>query len=161
MKNKKIAYLTSKSGGMIQKLMKKGLVGDVYSNNPNEKLEQRCNPTYFKKLSEIPSNYMVYLLCGFMKIVPKSFLDDKIVVNYHPAYLPDLAGKDPQARALSEYEQGTRQYTGGTIHLVDEGVDTGEIIYQFKEKILPTDDVKSLTERMEIKAVNFLVGSLK
>ena len=161
MKNyKKIAMLTSRDGGMVEKLIRGGIVGDVYSNKPNKKLEQRCNPTYFNKLSEIPTDYYIYLLCGFMNIVPKSFLDDKICINYHPG-TQDYKGLDPQKRMLKDYQEGKLKYAGGFIHFVDEGVDTGELIYQFKEKILPTDDVKSLTERMEIKAVDFLVGSLK
>lgn len=157
---KKLAFLTSKSGGMIQKLQAENLRGDVYSNRKNTKLEQRVKPIYFSSLGEIPNNYDFYVLCGFMNIIPEKWLTDKKVINYHPG-TPNYKGIDPQIKMLQDYKKGKIKYAGGFIHFVDGGVDTGELIYGFYSKIQPNDNVQILTERLEKKAVKFLGQYLK
>ena len=50
-----------------------------------------------------------------------------ILINVHPSYLPDLAGKDPVPGALIY-----KRDSGATCHLIDNGMDTGPIISQIK-----------------------------
>ncbi len=64
-------------------------------------------------------------LAGFMKIVPQFILDSFLgrVVNIHPSLLPAYPGLGSFEKALQDGVQ-----TGATIHFVDSGVDTGQVI---------------------------------
>lgn len=74
------------------------------------------------------------VLAGFMKMLSKEFLqnfyDERIkqcrIINIHPSLLPWFPGKDAYEQA---FEANVSEY-GCTIHFVDEGMDTGKIIYQ-------------------------------
>ena len=87
---------------------------------------------YEEKIIEIlrKNNIEIIALAGYMKIISNVLLNayrDKII-NIHPAYLPNFPGKDGIGDA---YRAGAKE-TGVTIHYVDEGVDSGKIIYQEK-----------------------------
>lgn len=85
-------------------------------------------------------------LAGYMRLVTDVFLDafPWRILNIHPALLPAFPGMDAQAQALSA---GVR-VSGCTVHLVDEGTDSGPIVAQGGVPVLPTDDVESLRNRI-------------
>ena len=68
------------------------------------------------------------MLAGYMKIIGPTLLNQykKKIINLHPSLLP----KYPGNKSIKEAYESTDEKTGVTIHLVDEGVDTGPIIYQ-------------------------------
>ena len=84
---------------------------------------------------------------GFMRILGASFLARFAgrVVNTHPALLPAFPGAHGVRDALA---YGVR-VTGCTVHLVDEGIDTGPIIAQRAVDVLDDDDEASLHERIK------------
>jgi phosphoribosylglycinamide formyltransferase-1 len=51
--------------------------------------------------------------------------------------------------------------TGTTVHWVDAGVDTGEVIRQVEVRILPDDDVASLHERIKIVERDLIVATIQ
>jgi phosphoribosylglycinamide formyltransferase 1 len=57
------------------------------------------------------------------------------IINTHPALLPDFPG----AHAVRDARAAGVSQTGATIHFVDKGVDTGEVIGQVKVKVEPGD----------------------
>lgn len=67
------------------------------------------------------------------------------ILNIHPALLPLFPGADAIRDAL---EAGATE-TGMTIHLIDEGVDTGTILVQKSCSILPDDTEEELKERVQ------------
>ncbi|MFO0727233.1 MAG: phosphoribosylglycinamide formyltransferase [Myxococcota bacterium] len=86
------------------------------------------------------------VLAGFMRIVGPELLGafpDRIV-NIHPALLPSFPGLHAQRQALLA---GAR-ISGCTVHLVDRGMDTGPILAQAAVPVLPSDDERSLSERI-------------
>jgi phosphoribosylglycinamide formyltransferase 1 len=85
-------------------------------------------------------------LAGFMRIVGPQLLGayPGRIVNIHPSLLPAFPGLDAQRQAL---EYGVR-VAGCTVHLVNEGVDTGPIVVQQPVPVLPTDSVESLSARI-------------
>lgn len=87
------------------------------------------------------------VLAGFMKILPANFvraLKGKLI-NIHPSLLPDFKG----AHAVRDALAAGATKTGVTIHYVDEGVDTGEIIVQSEVMIEQGDTEHSLHERIK------------
>ena len=86
---------------------------------------------------------------GFMRVLGASFLSRFAgrVINTHPALLPAFPGTHGVRDALAH---GVT-VTGCTVHLIDEGVDTGPIIAQRSVEVLDDDDEASLHER--IKAI--------
>jgi phosphoribosylglycinamide formyltransferase-1 len=68
------------------------------------------------------------VLAGFMKVLPASFVKhfQGRMVNLHPSLLPEFPG----AHAVRDALAAGATVTGTTIHLVDEGVDTGKILRQ-------------------------------
>ena len=67
-------------------------------------------------------------LAGYMRILSKTLLSvyQKKIVNIHPSLLPAFKGKNAIQQAI---DYGVK-IVGATIHYVDEGIDTGEIISQ-------------------------------
>ncbi|RJL23688.1 phosphoribosylglycinamide formyltransferase [Bailinhaonella thermotolerans] len=82
---------------------------------------------------------------GFMKILGPAVLSRWPVVNTHPALLPSFPGATAVRDALA---YGVT-VTGCTVHLVDEGVDTGPVIAQEVVPVLAGDDEAALHERIK------------
>lgn len=66
------------------------------------------------------------------------------VLNLHPAYLPHNRGWHTPSWAIWE---GTPY--GATLHFMDEGIDTGDIIHQKQIEVLPDDTADSLYQRVK------------
>ena len=67
------------------------------------------------------------------------------ILNIHPSLLPKYKGKDAIGQA---FYSGDKE-TGSTVHYVDSGMDTGEIIEQRKCDIKPDDTKEALEERVK------------
>ncbi len=88
------------------------------------------------------------VLTGYMRILSPSFVrhyKDRIL-NIHPALLPSFRGIDAFSQAL---DYGVK-WTGTTIHIVDEDVDHGPIIYQRPVRVLENDTHDSLKARIQM-----------
>ena len=79
---------------------------------------------------------------GILEIFPLG------IVNLHPSYLPYNRGQYPNVWSIVE---GTP--AGVTLHYVDEGIDTGDIIAQREVPVLASDTGKTLYERLEAASV--------
>ncbi len=82
-----------------------------------------------------------------MNILSKNFLRrfNGKIINVHPSLLPKYPGAHAHRDALAD----GATVTGCTVHLVDEGVDTGQILAQSQLEIHPDDDEDSLSERVK------------
>lgn len=85
-------------------------------------------------------------LAGFMRVLSPYFVRafPGRILNIHPALLPAFPGLDAQKQAL---EAGVK-FSGCTVHLVDEGVDTGPIVCQAVVPVLDNDTVETLSARI-------------
>ena len=85
-------------------------------------------------------------LAGYMRLLSPEFVGRYRgrILNIHPALLPKFPGLDSQRRAL---EAGEAE-SGCTVHLVDEGTDSGPILLQRRVPILPGDTEQSLSARI-------------
>lgn len=87
------------------------------------------------------------VLAGFMRILGPRVLDafPNRILNIHPALLPSFPGTAAVKEALA---RGVT-ISGCTIHIVDPGMDTGPIIAQAAVPVLPDDDERSLSARIQ------------
>jgi phosphoribosylglycinamide formyltransferase-1 len=89
----------------------------------------------------------VVVLAGFMRVLGAAVVRRFAgrIVNVHPALLPLFPGTDGPAQAI---RAGVR-VSGCSVHVVDEGVDTGPILAQAVVPVLPDDDADRLHERIK------------
>jgi phosphoribosylglycinamide formyltransferase-1 len=75
------------------------------------------------------------VLAGFMKVLPANIVNKLTprMINLHPSLLPDFPGAHAVADALA----AGASVTGATIHIVDEGVDSGRILTQASMAVEP------------------------
>ena len=88
------------------------------------------------------------VLAGFMRVLKPIMLEafPRRIINLHPSLLPKFPGREAWAQALAAGET----VTGCTVHYVDAGVDSGEIIARREVPILPNDTLGSLHERIQL-----------
>ena len=94
---------------------------------------------------------------GFMRILPEAITKRFSIINSHPALLPLFPG----AHAVRDALTAGATETGTTIHWVDAGVDTGEVIAQEKIEILSGDTEESLHERIKIVERGLIVATIR
>ena len=71
--------------------------------------------------------------------------------NLHPSLLPFGRGADPNAWAIID-----REPAGATLHWIDAGIDTGDIVAQRPVAVEPTDTGESLYRRLEAASLDLL-----
>ena len=99
------------------------------------------------------------VMAGFMKILPASFvqaLNGKLI-NTHPSLLPEFPG----AHAVRDALKAGASKTGVTIHLVDEGVDTGQVIIQQEVPVAKGDTEEILHERIKVIERELLIRTVE
>lgn len=94
---------------------------------------------------------------GFMRILSPYFVSRFKIINTHPALLPAFPGAHPVRDAIA----AGATVTGASVHWVDAGVDTGEVIAQVPVAVLPNDDESTLHERIKIAERGLIVATLK
>jgi len=103
---------------------------------------------YDRQLVETLRPFKPALVClaGFMRVLTPLFLKEYPgrVLNIHPALLPSFPGLHGQRQAL---QYGVK-VSGCTVHLVDEGVDTGPILLQKAVEVLDGDTEETLSARI-------------
>lgn len=89
----------------------------------------------------------IVVSAGFMRILGREFLErfEGRLINTHPALLPAFPG----AHAVRDAMAYGVKVTGTTVHYIDEGVDTGEIIAQKAVEVLDGDTEERLHERIK------------
>jgi phosphoribosylglycinamide formyltransferase-1 len=168
-----VAVLVSGSGTNLQSLLDAASepsyparIAVVVSNVPGVKALERATlagvPTrvlphqgyadrmaYDRALVEAiaPFGCGIACLAGFMRLLGPTFLRafPGGVLNVHPALLPSFPGLHSHRQAL---EHGVK-VTGCTVHLVDEGTDTGPIVAQAAVPVLEDDTEESLQKRIQ------------
>lgn len=95
---------------------------------------------------------------GFMRILGPKVLAkfEGRIINTHPALLPEFPGAHAVRDALAAHVD----VTGTTIHFIDAGVDTGEIIEQREVPVLDSDTEATLHERIKVVERELLVETV-
>ncbi|MCB2198749.1 formyl transferase [bacterium] len=102
------------------------------------------DPDVLERIRDLKADIAVSVFFGF--ILKPEFINifPQGVINLHPAYLPWNRGGYPNVWSIID---GTP--AGATLHYIDPGVDTGDIILQREVEISPTDTGESLYDKLE------------
>lgn len=164
----KVAILASGRGSnfvALQKAIRRGelaakiviVISDCQDAGVLQKAESFGIPTNYiqggkkfcVKVVEELKKLDVELVClaGLMRIIRSPLLEafPNKIINIHPSLLPKHPGKEAWKQALKD---GATE-TGCTVHFVDSGMDTGEIILQRRVPILDGDTPESLHSRIQ------------
>lgn len=99
----------------------------------------------------------LFVAAGYILILKEEVLrvPRLLSANFHASLLPDYRGKHPVFWALRNGEK----WSGLTVHAMDPGIDTGDILYQVKVRTRQGDTVATLYDRIMDRSVT-LVGRL-
>ena len=126
----------------------KGLKYANKSNINNIIIKYSNRKSFEDRLFKLLRRNNVDLIClaGFMKILSGKFIKklNKTILNIHPSLLPKYKGLNTHNRAI----QNKDKYSGATVHIVNDKLDSGKIILQAKVKILKSDSGKSLKKKV-------------
>lgn len=121
---------------------------------------KRKIPIYFEstKLVKDKVKADIGIIASYGEIIPKEVIDyfPKKILNIHFSSLPKFRGASPVHAALVTGEKEI----GVTIFIIDEKLDHGPIISQFKEEILPEDTVSSIRDRLFKRTAEVLITLL-
>ena len=169
---KKIAVFASGSGSNAQKIIEYfatkpvARVEIILSNKKDAYVLERAKnfgiPTYtFDREEFYNSNAILDLLAqhqidlivlaGFLWLVPENLLKHYTnkIINIHPALLPKYGGKGMYGERVHEAVVANHeQYSGITIHYINERYDEGDIIYQAKCKVEPGDSAEKVAKKV-------------
>jgi len=171
----RLGVLASGSGSNLQAILDacaqrriEAKVGAVVCNVPGAWALERANAAnvpaillphgayprreeYDARIVEELRRHDVDLVClaGFMRIVTPVLLRafPERVLNIHPSLLPAFPGMHAVRQALAA---GVR-ITGCTVHIVDEGTDTGPIVLQAAVPVLDGDSEETLAARILVQ----------
>ncbi len=168
---KRIAIFASGSGSNAENIIKhfqesqSAIVTQVFCNNKNAKVFQRCIPLktnclYFDKsdflsndtiLNDLKSKADFIVLAGFLWKVPQKIIEafPNKIVNIHPALLPKYGGKGMYGMNVhNAVKENNESETGITIHYVNEKYDDGAIIFQAKTDVLESDTPDMIAQKI-------------
>jgi len=148
-----IGVLASGEGTNLQALIDAGLpISAVASNRAEARALERARaagiPAEVFEDEAATAEWLeehgvrVVVLAGYMRLLSPSFLERfDPIVNVHPSLLPAFPGLRAVERAV---EAGVPE-TGVTVHLVDEGIDTGPVL---RQEPVPVEPLATLAERI-------------
>ena len=92
------------------------------------------------------NNIDLICLAGFMKILSKKFIKkfSNPIINIHPSLLPKYKGLNTHSKAIKNKDK----YSGATVHIVNDKLDSGKIIIQERVRILKSDNEKTLKKKV-------------
>jgi phosphoribosylglycinamide formyltransferase 1 len=173
-----IGVLVSGEGTNLQALIDANLpIACVAANKPGvravERAEAASIPTRVFELSNYANrehrdhemaNWLtlsgvdLVVLAGYMHLLTNGFLErfPERIVNVHPSLLPDFPGAHPIDDALA----AGVETTGVTVHLVDEGIDSGAVIRQEAVSIEPRESLLDRIHAVEHRLLPEVVREL-
>lgn len=123
---------------------------DAVCVSPKDFIERE---DFNKALIETIDSYKLDLivLAGCLVVLPSALIKkySNRIINIHPSLIPAFCGTGFYGLKVHEktLERGVK-VTGATVHFVDEGTDTGPIIFQKTVEVLATDTPKTLQQRV-------------
>jgi phosphoribosylglycinamide formyltransferase-1 len=157
------AILNSSANGQLDKAEVVGIFSDVKDSNilkhskdfdvpalyidpgnKNSVINRDQEKNWIYKIKALNPDLIV--LAGFMRILSKNILleFDYRVINLHPSLLPSFPG----LHAIEKAFHKKVKITGCTVHWVNEDIDEGEIIAQAPVRIMDSDDIELVKQKV-------------
>ncbi|MBF0779783.1 MULTISPECIES: phosphoribosylglycinamide formyltransferase [unclassified Granulicatella] len=133
-----------KKDAYVQTRAKKYNIPAYYFNFSTYQSKESYEQAILEQLKRDKVDFIV--LAGYMKFIGRVLLQayPNKILNIHPSLLPQFPGKSGIADAF----KAKVSQTGVSVHLVDEGIDTGPILKQMCVSIDKEDTLESLTEKI-------------
>ena len=152
--------LTAKCMGLVTDRADRGCAEKALAAGLNvkyvDKKEGEKREDYDKRVHEavlsLASPGSIIAALGWMSILSPWFIGQwkNSIINVHPALLPKFGGKNMYGDKVHQAVLAAGdQESGITIHLMDEGVDTGRILLQKTCPVLAGDTVETLKARVQ------------
>ena len=173
---KKIAIFASGSGTNAQNIIEyfsdneRVIVDSLWTNNPNayalERAKKLGAETFVftrddlvntpKLVVELKKrNVNLIVLAGFLWLMPLNLIQNFKIINIHPALLPKYGGKGMYGMKVHQAVVENKENESGiSVHFVNEKYDEGEIVFQAKCEVFPSDtpeDVAIKVHELEYK----------
>ena len=135
------------SAGILALACERGLRAEfVHPGKFKTKMEPENERRLVAVLKEAGVELVV--LAGYMRMIKAPLLDafPRRIINIHPSLLPAFPGLEAWKQAV----EANAKKSGCTVHYVDGGMDTGEIIAQAEVPVLPGDTPETLHARIQI-----------
>lgn len=138
----------NQSAFALERAKKHNIKGICVSPKQYENREQ-FNQALLDAVNEFAPDLIV--LAGFLVAIPKEMVAayQGRIINIHPSLIPSFCGKGYYGLKVHEaaLARGVK-VTGATVHFVDEGTDTGPIIFQKAVEVLEGDTPEILQKRV-------------
>ena len=135
------------SAGILELARTRGLRAEFVEPG---RFKTKLEPEGERRVVELLQNAGVewVVLAGYMRMIKPPLLEafPRRIINIHPSLLPAFPGLESWRQALAA---GVAE-TGCTVHYVDAGMDTGEVIAQRAVPVLPGDTAESLHARIQV-----------
>jgi len=145
-----------KKSGREHEIKKSGIKITAKANNipvfQPEKLDE-------ESVAEIKNQKPdLIIVAAYGRIIPKDIIDIPRlkVINVHPSLLPKFRGPSPIQNAILNGETET----GTTLMLINEGMDTGDILKQVKTEIGPNENGQMLSDKLATLSADLLLEAL-
>ena len=135
------------TAGILELARERGLPAEFLASGKfRTKLEPEAEQRIVALLKEAGVEWVI--LAGWMRMIKAPLLEafPRRIINIHPSILPAFPGLEAWKQALAS---GATE-TGCTVHYVDAGMDTGEIIAQRAVPVLANDTAETLHARIQV-----------
>lgn len=138
----------NRSAYALERAAQNGIAALCVSPKDYETREQ-FHEVFLRQVNELKPDLIV--LAGFLVAIPERMTEQYTgrIINIHPSLIPSFCGRGYYGLKVHEaaLERGVK-VTGATVHFVDGGMDTGEIIAQKAVRVETGDTPESLQRRV-------------
>ena len=124
--------------------------GVPHAHVPPGKFRTKLEPHAEEELVRVlqAADVELVALAGFMRVLKAPMLEafPRRIINIHPSLLPKFPGLEAWKQALAAGEH----VTGCTVHYVDAGIDSGDMLGQREVPILADDTPETLHARIQV-----------
>lgn len=116
------------------------------------------------EIFSVLKNYDVDLivLAGYLKMIGNNLINNYRIINTHPSLLPKFGGKGMYGMKVhTAVWEAKENFTGPTIHFVNNEYDKGNIIIQTKVEIKDIDTPETISAKVQAIEKIQLVQTLK
>ena len=144
----KVVISNNKNAYALERAAKAGIPAKALS--PKDFTDREAfNEALLQALIDAEADLVV--LAGCLVVIPPKIVEHfkNRIINIHPSLIPSFCGKDYYGLKVHEaaLARGVN-VTGATVHYVDEGTDTGPILFQKAVEVQPDDTPKTLQQRV-------------